>query len=289
MIGNTNILVKIREMKDSLTPVEQKVANCILEDPAEVPKMSIKMLSNRSRTSEASVLRFCKTMGYMGFREFIVSITSALVSNNEDNAEEKPYTDLQPGDELPVIIQKIAKRNIQSIEDTLSILDVHEVQKAVGSIRLAKRLCFFGIGASNLVCADAVHKFSRINMNCHTWEDSHQQLAMATLLSDEDVVVLISNSGNTKEIIDILDIAKKQKAVVIAITKYSKSTLAENADIVLNICTPEISLRSGAMGSRIAMLTVIDMLFSCVASMDYEKIKKYLKKTSDIIHEKERR
>jgi DNA-binding MurR/RpiR family transcriptional regulator len=126
-------------------------------------------------------------------------------------------------------------------------------------------------------------------MECFTWEDSHQQLAMATLLTEKDVVILISNSGNTKEIIDILDIAKKQKAKVIAITRYSKSNLAENADIVLNISTPEISIRSGAMGSRIAMLTVIDILFSCVASADYDKIKNYLKKTSSIIREKERR
>ncbi len=289
MIGNTNILVKIREMKDSLTPVEQKVASCILENPAEIPQMSIKLLSNRSKTSEASVLRFCKTMGYMGFREFIISITSALAMSGEDSADEKPYTDLQPGDGHSVIIQKIAKRNIQSIDDTISILDIHEVQRAVESIRKARKLCFFGIGASNLVCADAVHKFSRINMDCYNWEDSHQQLAMSTLLTREDVVVLISNSGNTREIIDIMDIAKKQKSKIIAITRYSKSILAENADIVLSISTPEISIRSGAMGSRIAMMTIIDILFSCVASADYDKIKKYLKVTSDIIREKERR
>jgi DNA-binding MurR/RpiR family transcriptional regulator len=276
-------------MKDSLTPVEQKVACSILEYPHEIPKMSIKMLSIQSNTSEASVLRFCKTMGYTGFREFIVSITSALASSGESNQEDKPYTDLLPGDDQSVIIQKIANSNVQSIEDTISILDVNEVQKAVESIRAARRLCFFGLGASNIVCADAVHKFLRINMNCYTWEDSHQQLAMATLLTKEDAVVLVSNSGNTKEIIDILDVAKKQKAKVIAITRYSKSILAESADIVLYISTPEISIRSGAMGSRIAMLTVVDILFSSVASSKYDEVKGYLKKTSDIIKAKQRR
>ncbi len=285
MIGNANILVKIREMKDSLTPVEQKVANSILEDPGEIPQMSIKMLSKKSRTSEASVLRFCKTIGYTGFREFIVSITSALAINTEDKA----YTDLRPGDERSEIIQKIAKSNVQSIEDTISVLDIHEVEKAVDSIKKARRIYFFGIGASNLVCEDAAHKFLRINMECFTWEDNHQQLAMATLLTPEDTVILISNSGNTKEIVDILDVAKKQKAATIAITRYSKSILAENSGIVLYISTPEISIRSGAMGSRIAMLTVIDILFSCVASEEYDNIRGYLKKTRDVIQEKERR
>lgn len=276
-------------MKDSLTPVEQKVAISILENPGDIPKMSIKMLSNRSGTSEASVLRFCKTMGYSGFRDFIVSITSTLAMTNEDNTEEKAYTDLQPGDKTSVIIQKISKSNIQSIEDTISVLDINEVDKAVESIKKARRICFFGIGASNLVCSDAVLKFLRINMECFTWEDSHQQLVMATLLVPEDVVILISNSGNTKEIIDILDVAKKQKAKIIGLTRYSKSILAQKADILLNISTPEISIRSGAMGSRIAMLTVIDILFSCVASSDYDKIKKFLKSTRDIIKEKGRR
>ncbi len=288
-MGNNNILIKIREMKDSLTPVEQKVANCILEYPGEIPKMSIKNLSSRSGTSEASVLRFCKTMGYMGFRDFIISITSALAANNDNNAEEKAYTDLQPGDEQSVIIRKIVNSNIQSIEDTISILDIHEVQKAVENIKKAKRIFFFGLGASNLVCVDAVDKFLRINMNCYSWADNHQQLAMATLMTKEDVAVVVSNSGNTKEIIDIVDIVKKQKCKVIAITRYSKSVLAENADIVLYISTPEISIRSGAMGSRIAMFTIIDILFSCVASSEYAKIKNYLKRTSDIIREKQRR
>ena len=260
-----NILIKIREVKDSLTPVEKKIANFILTNPNEIPEMSIKMLSKQSKASEASVLRFCKTIGYKGFREFIVGITSALATNSGDDKEKNTFTDLQPGDSQPIIIQKVANTNIQSIEDTISVLDITEVKKAVKSIQKARRLYFFGLGASNLVCADAVHKFLRINMACFTWEDSHQQLAMATLLTKDDVVVLVSNSGNTREIVDILDIAKRQKAKVIAITRYSLSKLAQNADIVLNTSTPETLIRSGAMGSRIAMLTIIDILFSCVA------------------------
>jgi DNA-binding MurR/RpiR family transcriptional regulator len=288
IIGDTNILIKIREIKDSLTPVEQKIADCILEYQREVPKMSIKTLSSLSGTSEASVLRFCKTLGFTGYRDFIISVTSSLVMNVEDNAEEDTYTDLQPGDDFPVIIRKIAKNNIQSIEDTISVLNINEVIAAVKSIQKARRIYFFGIGASSLVCVDAVHKFLRINKECFTWEDSHQQYAMATLLTSADVAILVSNSGKTQEIVDILEIAKKQKAKVIAITRYSKSTLAERADIVLSISTPETMIRSGAMGSRIAMLTIIDILFSCVASSDYDVIKKYLKKTNDIIREKRR-
>lgn len=286
---DTNILVKIREMKDSMTPMERRVAEDILENPNDVPNMSIKMLANRSKTSEASIMRFCKTIGSTGYRDFIVNITSSLAISNDEQDEEKAFTDILPGDELPLIIQKIAKYNEQSIKDTISVLDENEVTKAVKSLKNARRICFFGIGASSLVCTDAMQKFMRINMECFTWVDSHQQLAMATLLTKDDVAVLVSNSGNTLEILDILDIAKKQKATVISITRYSKSVLAEKSDIVLSIATPEITIRSGAMGSRIAMLTIVDILFSCVASADYNKIRKYLKSTRDIITERKKR
>ncbi|GIQ65548.1 hypothetical protein PACILC2_41160 [Paenibacillus cisolokensis] len=109
------------------------------------------------------------------------------------------------------------------------------------------------------------------------------------MLSKGDVAIFISNSGETVEILETLDIAKRNGAHIIAITKYNKSELSERADILLSISTPEISLRSGAMGSRIAMLTVIDILFAGVASADYQQVKKYLSKTHNIVASKRRK
>lgn len=123
---------------------------------------------------------------------------------------------------------------------------------------------------------------------CHAYTDGHSQLTAATLLEKNDVAIFISNSGNTADILDALDIAKKNGACIIAITKYTKSPLAENAHIVLSISTPEITIRSGAMGSRIAMLTVIDILFAGVASAEYKHVKKFLTKTHNILASKHR-
>lgn len=88
---------------------------------------------------------------------------------------------------------------------------------------------------------------------------------------------------------ETLEIARKNQATTIAITKYNKSELADKADILLGISTPEVTIRSGAMGSRIAMLTVIDMLFAGVASADYAIVKKYLTKTHNVLAGKHRR
>jgi DNA-binding MurR/RpiR family transcriptional regulator len=287
MAIHDNILLKIRDMKDSLTPVERMVADYILANTEEIPHLSIKSLAQLSRTSDASVLRFCKTMGYNGYRSFIVSISASLGSREEEQKDE--YTDIQPGDDLSTIITNISRNNCKSIEDTLSVINRNEVARAVDVLCRSNRIVFFGVGASGLVCQDAEQKFSRINKICHAYSDGHSQLTAATLLGKGDVAIFISNSGDTIEILDALDIVKKNGARIIAITKYNKSGLAEGSDIVLSISTPEISIRSGAMGSRIAMLTIIDILFAGVASAEYQNVKKYLTKTHNILASKHRK
>ena len=283
---NDNILIKIREMRNSFTPVERLVGDYILENAKEIPHLSIKELAQSSKTSDASVLRFCKTMGYNGYRNFIVSISASLGSRDEDLKDQ--YTDIQPGDDLSTIISNISLNNMKSIEDTLSVIDRNEIAKAVELLCQSKRIVFFGVGASGIVCKDGEQKFSRINKMCHAYIDGHSQLTAATLLEKDDVAIFISKSGATSDIIDALDIALKNKAKCIAITKYNKSELALRANIVLSISTPEITIRSGAMGSRIAMLTIIDILFAGVASAEYKDVKNYLSKTHNILIKKQR-
>ena len=284
MAVNDNILLKLREMKDSLTPVERMIADYVLENTFEVPRLSIKILASRSKTSDASVLRFCKTLGYGGYRDFVVSVSAALGSMDEE--QEDQYTDIRPGDDLQTIITNIPLNNCKSIEDTLTVIDRSEIEKAVELIRNTNKIDFYGMGASGLVCMDAQQKFMRINKMCHAYTDGHSQLTAATLLSKGDVAVVISNSGNTEEIVEALEVAKEAGASVIAITRYGKNILADKADVLLFISTPEITIRSGAMGSRIAMLSVIDILFAGVASAEYNNVKKYLTKTHNILMSK---
>lgn len=287
MAINDNVLIKIRDMKDSLTPVERMVADCILANVEEVPHLSVKGLAQLSKTSDASVLRFCKTMGYGGYRQFIVSISASLGSMEEEHKDR--YTDIQPGDDLSVIISNISLNNCKSIEDTLSVIDRGEIARAVDALRSCNRIVLFGVGASGLVCMDAEQKFSRINKICHAYTDSHSQLTAATLLGKGDVAIFVSNSGSTSDVLDALEIVKKNRVKTIAITKYTKSELAEKSDIVLSISTPEVTFRSGAMGSRIAMLTVVDMLFAGVASAEYLNVKRYLTKTHNVLAGKYRK
>lgn len=281
---NDNILLKLKEMRSGFTPVEGMIADCILENPAEALRMSIKELAIKSNTSDASVLRFSKALGYTSYRNFIVSLSTSLAI--PDNKEDGQYTDIRPGDDLYTIINNVMYNDNQAITDTAKILDRDMVKEAVDLLCKARKIDFYGVGASGIVCLDAEQKFVRINKICRAHIDSHSQLTAATLLTNEDVAVILSYSGTTLDVLDALNIAKNAGAKVIAITKCSKSPLSEQADVVLNISTPEITIRSGAMGSRIAMLAVIDVLFSAVASSSYQDVKQYLMKTHDIIAEK---
>lgn len=287
MAMDDNILLKLREMKESFTPVERMIADYILKNPKEIPKMSIKMLAIHSKTSDASVLRFCKSLGYSGYRSFIVGISTSIVSSR--NQEDGEYTDIRPGDAQETLVNNVVYNNIKAIEDTQQILSAEVVKRAVELISGAKRLVFYGVGASGLVCLDAEQKFMRINRMCHAHTDGHSQLTSATLLEEQDVAILISYSGRTVELLDALSILKQRNVPVIAITKCQKGLLTEQADIILNVSTPEISLRSGAMGSRIAMLTVIDILFSAVASKQYSEVKQYLVETHEVVSKRRKK
>lgn len=274
--------IRIRDAKPTMTRVERTVAEYVEPRLNAVKGMSIKQLAQNSRTSEASVLRFCKTLGYRGYRDFILNLSAALGSMEESSRQSR-YTDIRPGDELATIIENVSFNNRRSIEDTLTVLDKAQVARAVALLCASPRVDWYGLGASGLVCQDAQQKFMRINRRWQAYTDGHSMRTAASILCPWDAAVLISNSGTTAEILDTLELVRGAGAKVIAITRYSKSPLARAADVVLHISTPEVTFRSGAMGSRIAMLNVVDILFSGVASAQYSEIKDYLDRTHDAL------
>lgn len=279
-----DVLVLIEEMKETLTPVGRKLADYIVNDPAKAASMSIRELSNGSGTSDAAVMRFCKNLGYSSYRELVIALTLAAEKREERVASPLcKYVDVNAGDSVASVIRNISYSNQKSINDTMMTLDEKEVEKAVVLMEKAERILFCGIGASGLVCLDAQQKFLRINRYCQAFTDSHMQLTAAALLGQDDVAVLVSSSGETKEIIDHLAVLKENNVPVIAITRYSRSPLASRSDVVLSISTPEHVIRSGAMGSRIAMLNVIDILYACLLSRSFDSYVVSLEQTRNVL------
>ena len=281
MNSDSNPLLKIKAIFNDFTPVEQKVAEFILENPSKVPAMSIKELAVASKSSDASVMRFCKALGFSGYRSFIVGLTLAIADNEEDAGL---YTDIRPGDSVKSVVRNIFRNERQALTDTENILKTTEVEKAVAILGSSEAVHFFGIGASGLVCLDAVQKFRRIGVSSYAHTDFHDQLTSAALLGSKDACVLFTYSGKTKEIQLILKLLKAQNCKIIAVTKLRKTNLLKGADVYLNVLTREVTMRSGATGSRIAMLSIVDILLSCVLSTEYDKYEKKLLKTYEALH-----
>lgn len=271
-------LLKIKEALSGLKPSEKKVANYILNNSNEIISLSINELANRGGSSEAAVVRLCKTLHYNGYKDLKIDLTSEIASRKNEVSK---YTDIKAGDNLKTIIENVCRNNKKSIEDTLKVLDYEEVKKAVNALHRANRIDFYGVGASGIIALDGQQKFMRINKFCQAYTDPHLQVTAAATLKKGDVAILISYSGETMDIIESMEVARQSNATIIAITKYGKSTISEGADIQLFLSSPETSIRSGAMGSRIAQLNIIDIIFSGVASIEYNSIKKYL----DMTHE----
>ncbi len=282
MNSENSPLVKIRAMLDEFTPVEKKIALHILKEPAGIPTLSIKELAHASDTSDASVLRFCKSLGYSGFKSFMLDLNLAIV---EEEKDKNNYTDIRLGDSLSSIISNVFFSDKQALVDTENILDTHEVEKAIKMIKNGETLHFFGVGASGLVCLDAYQKFRRIGMNCFAHTDSHDQLTNAVLLGKDDVCIIFTYSGKTNDIRKVFHLLKENRCKIIIVSKFSRTNLLENADSYLHVFTPEVTLRSGAMGSRIAMLAIVDILLLGILSEDYEKHKEKLLKTYAILHQ----
>lgn len=134
-----------------------------------------------------------------------------------------------------------------------------------------------------MVAQDAQQKFMRINKRATAYSDPHLQLSSAASLTPADVAIALSWSGETQEVLKAAKLAKQNGAFVVAITRYGRVSLAEIADVHFGLSAPEMAIRSGAMSSRIAQMTMIDILFSCVVSRHYQETMPHLERTRQVV------
>ena len=277
-------LVRLRELLDQVNPSERKVAAYILEHPREMIEQSVAQLAANSGASQAAIVRLCKSLGVKSYQELKLKVAGDLQEERQSETN-AGYRDIRPNDSIEDIIRSVSDNNIQSIRDTVKILDAAALEQAVAALDGAKRIFFFGVGASNLIAMDAQQKFLRINKTSLSFPDPHVQLTSAVTMTPEDAAVGISYSGETKEIVRALSIAKEHGSRTISITKYGDNAVSRTADIPLFTSSSETEIRSGAMASRISQLNVIDILYIGVASRNYEKSVQYLEESRRAIRQ----
>ena len=286
----TNIEVKVKSIFDQLSNAERNAAQYFLNNANSIFDKPIAVLAKESQTTQAAWVRFCKSLGFKGLKElkksFFVQIQMPASENTYENYT--VYSDINGYKSVEEISANVMQSGICAITDTVKLIDSATMEKAAKAIMKAHSVKLFGVSASALVAEDFYYKLLRIGKNACFSKDSHVQLTYAANISPADAAVIISHSGATAEIIEILDAVKKRGAVGIAVTRFSKKNYLNNADIILYSSAPEIYRRSGAMSSRIAQLTVIDVLFSTIAHQNYRAIEKNLEQSyrSCLIHKK---
>ncbi len=272
-----NALIRLKDGRDSLNPAERAAADYVLDDPQRASVLSVHQLANNSFVSSSAVIRMCRDLGFDGYKDFrsSLSVEIALQDENMNISRE----DLEKGDSITEIIQKITYKNVQSILDTQHLMDTDTLQKCVKLLSKANNIIFFGLGASWLAGRDAYEKLLRINRSCTINEDWHLQLLSARNSTRNDVGVVISYSGQTTEMIECMKAMKANHTPTIVITRCVDSPISELADYKLYTTANESLFRSAAMSSRISQLDIIDIIYTALANSDYENCIKQLKKT----------
>lgn len=268
-------LTMLKQIIPNLPESQEKVAKYIIDNSDKVINYSAAELGEKSKTSSAAVMRLCKSLGVHGLQELKLRIFGDL--KTDKNVE---YRDIQPNESIESVLHKMTENSLKSIKETSEIINIKEIENAVNAIIKAKKLVFFGEGASGIIAEDAQQKFIRIDKNAAAYTDIQVTAMALANIKKGDVFFGVSYSGETPEVSKLMSIAKERGAVTISLTKYGINSLSDISDIKLySSSTGEGELRSAATSSRIAQLHVIDVVFMCVATKQYDKTIKYLDQT----------
>lgn len=271
-----SVISKMKEMQSELTAKEKKISKYILQHLDKIVYMNTYQIADKCKVSQASVVRFAKKLGYSGFPEFKISFGRDMGRRDVEEKINFIYEDIQETDELDDLIKKIVYANSNIIQDTYSILDTNTVKEAVEIIKNARKIFILGAGYSGIVAKDFHYKLGELGMNSIYEADYHIQLASISTLNENDVVFVISQGGKTVDIYNLVKEAKKRKVKIISVTQMSSNPIRDLADIKISTIMEKNNFRSTALSSRIAQLTIIDIIYVALITENKELAEKYI-------------
>lgn len=274
-------LLRIKSARRLFKPAEAAVAQFVLAHPERVFQMSVSEVARDSGVGEATVIRFCRALGYKGYQEFKLRLAQDLVA-----PVEFIHRNITFKDSVADLCQKVFQTNQRAVDDTMRALDPAMVEVAARAVADARRIDIYGVGYSYFSALDAKLKLVRFGLTADAFGDPHLQVMAAVSLRAGDVAVGISHSGSTKDVVDALTPARKAGATTIAITNFSPSPITRAADVVLLTASPESPLGGEVLTSRIAQLCVLDALSVAVAVTLGESCLDLIRKTSQAVKRK---
>lgn len=236
---------------------QKRVADYVIQHPEEVIMSTLSEIAEECKLSETTILRFLSKIGYDSFQVFKINLTQDVTTDPSNII----YEDVNYKDTTEQIMLKLVDSTIRSIKDSLTLIHPEAIDRFIKKIMSAEKVVIIGIGASASIATDLYHKLLKLGINCVVSNDPHLINIIATNLTSNDFLIVVSHSGESREVLDGVAFAKENKCEIGAITSYPKSTLAKQAHQVLCSSSLETKFRSDALTSRIIQMQIVDFLY----------------------------
>jgi DNA-binding MurR/RpiR family transcriptional regulator len=266
-----NLIHGITVNLELFTCTEAELAKYIIENTDEVSQLSISQIAKKLHISPATITRFCQKISFSGFNEFRHELKRYIDLRN------KPTTtsDIKEID----YFSKLYQNHLEIIETTFRKITYPDIQQAVSLLTHAKKVHVYGIGNSGIAAQEFKWKFFRIGVNVESITDPHQAVMDASLSTENSLIIGISVTGETKEIIRAVKIAKKQGAAILAITSEKTSELSQLADLTLLVMSKKNMHMAQNISPTLPLFLFFDLLYTELVAKDYINRTKIREKT----------
>ncbi|MCW8354160.1 MurR/RpiR family transcriptional regulator [Citrobacter portucalensis] len=255
MSENENLLLRLRQGVDGYSRTQQKLGEFVLSDPTKVVYLTITELARESDTSEASVTRLCRALGCKGYNEFKMALALDLQQG-------------QPVEHSGDEIDNVVNESVQALQDTAKLLDRTLLESAALALHQAQSVQIYGVAASAILGEYLHYKLLRLGKPAQLFSDMHRAAMNATTLNKDSLVVAISSSGSTRDLLHVVKLARKQGVRVLALSNTPRSPLASLSDIQLVAAKPEGPLSAGALNAKVGVMLLVELLTTSLIALD---------------------
>lgn len=264
-----SVIAELKLAGPALSPALARIAHYVRTNPELVLTLTVTGLAERSGSSEASVIRFCRDQGFSSYQDLKLALATELAVTPANGQG------LRARDAVGDLVDTV----VSALRETEDLLDRHALQSAAKRLSEANRIVLFGAGASFVTAHYAYYKFTRLGLVVGLPEEAHLAAMTAAALNTRDVVIAVSSSGQTIDTVRFAEVAQKQGAYIVAITNSSKSRLARMADAPFVVSWPETPATGGALPSKASQFLFIDALITTMLRID-SRFQEVIERTS---------
>jgi DNA-binding MurR/RpiR family transcriptional regulator len=255
-----NIITQLRSSYSFLSPVEKRIADVLLKDPEKFIRMTSMQLAETADVAQGSIHNFAKKFSGGGFSALKLMVASCI----NKTVEPPVFTAIDANRTLKEVMAQKIKGNIAAFYNTLEINDEQELQTAVELLLKTNRILTYGVYYSGVSAEDFCYHLIQFGIPATYVADALMSAVSASMLDQNGLIFAVSSSGRTKEIIDVVQIARGKGATVICLTSDRFSPLAALSDVVLLSAPSGMSVAESGDEVRLTQQLVLDTLCSLI-------------------------